>query len=74
MESNYRKRTQKNYPMSLKLQIVQEVESGTLSQKAAKHKYGIQRDATIRVWLKNMVTLTGRIKYQHPCQKHQNKG
>ncbi len=37
--------------MSLKLQIISEVESGQLSLKAAKKKYGIQGDRTVKVWL-----------------------
>ena len=50
--SNYLKRTQKDYSMSLKLQIVQEIERGEMSITAAQRKYGIQGRATITVWLR----------------------
>lgn len=47
-----RRRTQKDYTLSFKLQVVDEVESGQLSQDAAQRKYGIQGNATILVWLR----------------------
>ncbi len=49
---NYVKRSQKDYSMSLKLQIVREVERGEISISAAQRKYGIQGRATITVWLR----------------------
>lgn len=48
----YCKRTQKDYTMSFKLQIVQQIEQGLLTKNQAKIKYGIQGDATITTWLK----------------------
>ena len=47
-----RKRSQKDYTLAFKLQVVDEVESGQLSQDAAQRKYGIQGNATILVWLR----------------------
>jgi transposase-like protein len=47
-----RKRTQKDYTLAFKLEVVSEVESGQLSQDAAQRKYGIQGNATILVWLR----------------------
>jgi transposase-like protein len=47
-----RKRTQKDYTLAFKLQVVDEVEKGELSQTAALKKYGIQGKATILVWLR----------------------
>jgi transposase-like protein len=46
------KRTQKDYTLAFKLQVVDEVEKGELSQDAAQRKYGIQGNATILVWLR----------------------
>jgi transposase-like protein len=46
------KRTQKNYTLAFKLQVVDEVEKGELSQDAAQRKYGIQGNATVLVWLR----------------------
>lgn len=50
--NRYVKRTQKDYSMSLKLQIVQEIESGKLSISIATKKYGIQCRKTVVEWLK----------------------
>ena len=50
--SRYVKRTQKDYTMSFKLQIVQEIERGELSTHAACRKYGIQARSTIVQWLR----------------------
>lgn len=47
----YIKRTQKDYPMSLKLQIVEAIELGHTSIAAARRTYGIQGKRTITVWL-----------------------
>jgi len=47
-----RKRTQKDYTLAFKLQVIEEVESGLLSQDAAQRKYGIQGNATILTWLR----------------------
>ena len=51
-EPRYVKRTQKDYSMSLKLQIVQEIETGNLSISLATKKYGIQCRKTVVEWLK----------------------
>ena len=39
-DSNYKKRTQKDYSLSLKLQIVQEIEQGLLTTTGALDKWG----------------------------------
>lgn len=46
------KRTQKDYSLSFKLQIVDEVEKGYLTYTQAQHKYGIQGRSTVLVWLR----------------------
>lgn len=51
-ESRYVKRTQKDYTMSFKLQIVQEIEQGSISTHEACRKYGIQARSTIVQWLR----------------------
>ena len=50
--TNYVKRTQRDYSMSLKLQIVLEIEQGKLSTIEAQRKYGIQARSTIVQWLR----------------------
>lgn len=52
MKSTYVKRTQKDYPMSFKLQVVSEIERGELTRSQALSKYGIQAKSTIRTWLR----------------------
>jgi len=52
MKTNYVKRTQKDYPMSFKHQVVSEIEQGELTCSQAISKYGIQAKSTIRDWLR----------------------
>jgi hypothetical protein len=49
--TNYVKRSQRDYSMSLKLQIVSEIECGSLSLPNQK-KYGIQARSTVVQWLR----------------------
>lgn len=51
------RRTQKDYSLAFKLQVVAEVEEGTLSYKQAQRKYGIQGTSTVLVWLRKHGTL-----------------
>jgi transposase len=50
IRSLYIKRTQKDYPLSFKLAVVQEVSSGAIGVKVAMRKYGIQGHGTITEW------------------------
>ena len=52
MKTNYVKRTQKDYSLSFKLQVVREIEQGELTRSQAVLKYGIQAKSTIRDWLR----------------------
>jgi transposase-like protein len=56
LNSGYVKRTQKNYSLSFKLQVVDEIESGQLSRLNAHLKYGIQARSTITQWLRKYGT------------------
>lgn len=51
-EDKYIRRSQKDYSMSFKLSVVQEVEQGLLSVTGAKRKYGIQGRSTVLNWLR----------------------
>lgn len=51
-DSHYVKRTQKDYTLSFKLQVVDEIERGLLNITQASHKYGIQAKSTVRDWLR----------------------
>ena len=55
-KSSYLKRTQKNYSVSFKLQIVSEYENGELRVTAPALKYGIQATSTITRWIRNFGT------------------
>ena len=50
--SVYIKRTQKSYSLSLKLQVVKEIEQGYLNTTSAQRKYGIQARSTVVAWLR----------------------
>ncbi|MDO5980421.1 hypothetical protein [Flavivirga spongiicola] len=52
----YLKRTQKDYSLSFKLQLVEDIEQGNLTKSQAKAKYGIQGDSTVTNWLKKYGT------------------
>ena len=65
----YVKRTQKDYSLSFKLQVVQEIEHGLLSRTQALEKYGIQARSTIRTWLKKY----GNFDYQYSINQTMSK-
>lgn len=56
IKSEYVRRTQKDYSMSFKLHVVQEVERGELTMISASRKYGIQGDHTVFMWLRKYGT------------------
>jgi len=56
LNSGYEKRTQKDYSLSFKLQVVDEIESGQLDRLNAHLKYGIQARSTITTWLRKYGT------------------
>jgi transposase len=60
-KSDNAKRTQKDYSLSFKLQLVEEIERGLLTKTQAKHKYGIQGDSTVTKWLKKY----GNFDWEH---------
>jgi transposase len=68
-KTKYSKRTQKDYTMSLKLQIVRDIESGIISAGDAKLKYGIQGRATITEWLRKF----GNFDWEYQTSSHMPK-
>ena len=52
----YEKRSQKDYSMSFKLEVVKEIESALISTSGAKRKYGIQARSTVINWLRKYGT------------------
>jgi transposase len=65
----YQKRTQKDYSMSFKLQIVQDIESGFESVSSVRIKYGIQSRSTIVNWLRKF----GNFDWQHQTPNSMSK-
>lgn len=52
LKTNYVKRTQGDYSLSMKLQVVGEIEKGHLSVTACAKQYGIQSRSTVVSWLR----------------------
>ena len=48
----YQRKTQKDYSLAFKLEIVDAVEKGELTYKQAQFRYGIQGRSTVLVWLR----------------------
>ena len=67
--SGYVKRTQKDYSLSFKLQLVNEIEQGLLTKAQAKVTYGIQGDSTVTKWLKKY----GNFDWEHQTEYHMSK-
>ncbi len=67
--SNYVKRSQRDYSMSLKLQVVQEIERGELSTTRALKKYGIQARSTVVGWLRKY----GNFDWENQTPSHMPK-
>ena len=55
-KTNYVKRTQRDYSISFKHQVVFEVESGQESTHSVQRKYGIQSRSTVVSWLRKYGT------------------
>ena len=51
-KSGKQKRTQRDYSLAIKLEVVTEVEKGEMTYKQAQRKYGIQGRSTVLVWLR----------------------
>lgn len=69
IRSEYVKRSQKDYSMSFKLQVVQEVERGESSVRAATRKYGIQGGHTVVCWLRKY----GNFDWENQTPSHMPK-
>jgi transposase-like protein len=52
-----KKRTQRDYSLAFKLQVIEEVEKGSLTYKQAQKHYGIQGRSTVLVWLRKLGNL-----------------
>jgi len=52
-----KKRTQRDYGLAFKLQVVGEIERGELNYDQANRKYGIQGNTTVSIWMKKLGSL-----------------
>ena len=57
MNIKHLKRTQRDYSLAFKLQVINDVEKGLLTWKQSQVKYGIQGKSTVLVWLRKHGTL-----------------
>ena len=48
----YKKRTQKDYSLTFKLEVVSNIERGLMSVTGAQRRYGIQGRSTVTNWLR----------------------
>lgn len=69
MRTDYLKRTQKDYTLNFKLQLVQSIEQGELSLSEARKKYGIQGESTVRKWLEKYGNFDWENKQRRPMSK-----
>ena len=58
------KRTQRDYTLGFKLQIVAAVEKGDMTYKQAQSTYGIQGRSTVLTWLRKH----GKMNWTHPVK------
>ena len=70
-EREYVKRTQKDYTLAFKLNLVQEYENSNTSLAAIQRKYGIQGCHTLKRWVEKYGTFDRR--YQIPNTMAQTK-
>ncbi|MDB5134566.1 MAG: hypothetical protein JWP37_1169 [Mucilaginibacter sp.] len=66
---DYIKRSQKDYSLSFKHQVVSEVERGELSTVGAVKKYGIQARSTVVTWLRKY----GNFDWENQTPSHMPK-
>jgi transposase-like protein len=67
------KRTQRDYSLAFKLEVIAEVEKGELTYKEAQRKYGIQGRSTVLVWLRKHGRLDWRTDYPMRNKETPNK-
>ena len=61
-DSTYIKRTQRDYSLGFKLQVVSAVEKGDMTYKQAQKIYGIQGRSTVLTWLRKH----GKLDWSQP--------
>lgn len=67
-EKKLNRRSQRDYSLAFKLQVVQQVEKGELTYKKAQRHYGIQGRSTVLVWLRKHGTLDWILPKQYTVE------
>lgn len=70
-EKQIDRRSQRDYSLAFKLQVVQQVEKGELTYKKAQRHYGIQGRSTVLVWLRKHGTLDWSLPKQYTVENNQ---
>ena len=63
-EHQKEKRSQRDYPMGFKLEVISQVEKGEMTYKQAQKHYGIQGRSTVLVWLRKH----GNLDWSNPSR------
>ncbi len=69
-EKNSNRRSQRDYSLAFKLQVVMQVEKGELTYKKAQKHYGIQGKSTVLVWLRKHGTLDWTLPNQYTLENN----
>ena len=64
-----KKRSQRDYSMSFKLSVIDEIEKGNLTYQQAQDLYGIQGKSTVLVWLRKYGNLDWKYPKSSPLSK-----
>ncbi len=64
VESKRKRRTQRDYTMGFKLQVVDAVEKGDMTYKQAQKIYGVQGRSTVLTWLRKH----GKLDWTQPVR------
>ena len=67
-ENRGNRRSQRDYSLAFKLQVVGQVEKGELTYKRAQRHYGIQGRSTVLVWLRKHGTLDWTLPKQYTVE------
>lgn len=68
-EETRKKRRQRDYSMSFKLSVIDEIEKGNLTYQQAQDLYGIQGKSTVLVWLRKFGNLDWKYPKSSPLSK-----
>jgi transposase len=68
-EETRKKRSQRDYSMSFKLSVIDEIEKGNLTYQQAQDLYGIQGKSTVLVWLRKYGNLDWKYPKSSPLSK-----